>query len=149
VAEFFDFRTRLKTLPRLSGRRPAVARVDPIIDYSPAQVPWPGLDSRFASNFAARETGYLKVNTPGRYTFALSSSDGSQLWLDGALVVDNNGIHPMRTRSRTLRLSAGVHALRVVYFDSSGSPGLILSWRGPGLAQQVIPAGNLVETPFQ
>jgi hypothetical protein len=148
VAEFFDFNTRLKTLPRLKGRQPDVTRVDPLINYPPTQVPWPGLDGRFTSTFAALETGYLKVDTPGRYRLALSSSDGAQLWLDGSLLVDNNGIHPMRTRARTLRLSAGLHPLRVVYFDRTGSAGLVLSWSGPGVAQQVIPAGNLVQSVF-
>jgi glucose/arabinose dehydrogenase len=148
VAEFFDFTTRLKTLPRLRGRRPDVARVDPLIDYPPTQVPWSGLDGRFASTFAALETGYLKVDTPGRYALALSSSGGSQLWLDGSLLVNNDGIHPMRTRAHTIRLSAGLHALRVTYFDNTDSPGLVLSWSGPGVAKQVVPAGNLFQRPF-
>lgn len=36
-------------------------------------------------------SGYLIVTKPGDYTFYLSSSDGSQLYIDGALVVDNGG----------------------------------------------------------
>jgi glucose/arabinose dehydrogenase len=148
LAEFFDFATPLKTLPRLRRRRPDVTRVDPLIDYSPTQVPWPGLDGRFASTFAALETGFLKVDVPGRYRFFLASSDGSQLWLGGSLVINNNGLHPMRTRARTVRLSAGLHPLRVVYFDNTGSAGLVLSWSGPGIVPQVIPAANLFLSPF-
>jgi glucose/arabinose dehydrogenase len=148
VAEFFDFNTRLKAIPRLSGRGPTVARIDSVINYPPTQVPWSGLDGRFAGTFAALETGYLKVDIPGRYTLFLDSSDGSQLRLDGSLVIDNNGLHPMRTRARTVRLSAGLHRLRVEYFDNSGSAGLILSWSGPGITRQVVPAGNLFPSPF-
>jgi hypothetical protein len=125
-----------------------VARIDPLIAYAPTQVPWPGLDGRFASTFAALETGFLKVDTSGRYTLALSSSDGSQLWLDGALLINNNGVHPMRTRARTIRLSTGLHALRITYFDNTDSPGLILSWSGPGIVQEVVPAGDLSRSRF-
>jgi glucose/arabinose dehydrogenase len=143
VAEFFDFTTPLKSLPRLRGRIADVTRVDPLINDSSTQVPWPGLDGRFASTFASLETGYLKVDTPGRYRLFLSASDGARLRLDGSLVVDNSGIHPLRARAGTVRLSAGLHALRVEYFDNSGSPALVLAWSGPGIARQVVPAGNL------
>ena len=35
--------------------------------------------------------GYVSVVKPGDYTFYLSSSDGSQLYIDGTLVVSNGG----------------------------------------------------------
>jgi hypothetical protein len=43
--------------------------------------------------FAFRFTGLLYVDTPGDYTFFTSSDDGSELRLDGALVVANGGLH--------------------------------------------------------
>jgi len=42
-------------------------------------------------------------------------------------------------------LSAGYHALRVEYFENTGGAGLVLSWAGPGIAKQVVPASNLVQ----
>ncbi len=147
TAEFFDFTTRLARLPNLTGRVPTVTRTDALIDYHPTRRPWAGLDGRFANTFASRHTGYLEVSTAGRYTLDLSSSDGSKLWLDGKLLINNNGLHPMRQRSRTIALSAGLHVLRVDYFENSGKAGLILSWAGPGIAKQVIPAGNLFQGP--
>jgi glucose/arabinose dehydrogenase len=143
VAEFFALANPPRTLPRLGNRVPDVVRVDTVIDYSPAQSPWPGLDARFTRAFAAVERGFLKVDSPGRYRFFLTSSDGSELSLDGRLLIANNGVHPLRTRTAAIRLTAGLHALRVAYFDSSGSAGLVLGWSGPGIAPEVIPAGSL------
>jgi glucose/arabinose dehydrogenase len=144
-AEFFDFTRSLKRLPALRGRVADVTRTDAVIAYAPTGTPWPGLDGRFATTFATRHTGYLRVDTAGRYTLHLRSSDGSKLWLDGKLLINNDGLHPIRTRSSTLRLTAGFHSLQVEYFDSSGTAGLILSWSGPGIAGQIIPADDLFQ----
>jgi hypothetical protein len=145
-AEFFDFTRRLRMLPSLRGQVAAVTRTDPVIDYAPTGTPWPGLDGRFATTYATRHTGYLQVDTTGRYTLDLASSDGSKLWLDGKLLINNDGLHPLRTRSRILRLAAGLHAVRVEYFDNTARAALILSWSGPGIASQVIPAGHLFQS---
>jgi hypothetical protein len=145
-AEFFDFRKRLRALPNLQGRVPDVTRTDAVLAYAPTGTPWPGLDARFATTYATLHTGYLDVDTPGRYTLALSSSDGSKLWLDGKLLINNGGLHPLRTRTRTIRLSAGPHALRVEYFDNAARAALILSWSGPAIARQVVPAQSLFQS---
>jgi glucose/arabinose dehydrogenase len=139
-AEFFRFTTRLKAMPNLAGRVADLTRTDAVIDYRPAKLPWPGLDTRFAHTFAVRETGFLDVSTPGRYRLSLFSKDGSRLWLDGALVVNNGGIHGLQRRVRTVTLAAGLHPLRVEFFANTGISGLILSWSGPGISRQAIPA---------
>jgi hypothetical protein len=141
-AEFFRFTPRLRAMPNLAGRVADLTRTDAVIDYRPTKLPWPGLDTRFAHTFAVRETGFLDVSTPGRYRLSLFSKDGSRLWLDGALVVDNGGIHGLQQRVRTVTLAAGLHALRVEFFANTGISGLILSWSGPGIAKQAIPANQ-------
>jgi glucose/arabinose dehydrogenase len=142
-AEFFDFRARLRALPSLAGRVADVTRIDPLIDYRRTGRPWPGLDARFAGTFAVRETGLLEISTPGRYKLTLRSQDGSRLWLDGSLLVNDGGIHPMRRRAGSLTLAAGLHTLRVESFASARAAGLILSWSGPGIPEQVVPADHL------
>lgn len=49
--------------------------------------------------------------------FQLISDDGSRLFVDGEQVVDNWGRHGERSRGADVPLSAGVHHLRVEYFD--------------------------------
>ena len=36
----------------------------------------------------------MSGSLPGNYTFQLTSDDGSQLYLDNVLVIDNNGALP-------------------------------------------------------
>jgi hypothetical protein len=43
--------------------------------------------------FAATFQGRFAVQTAGSYTFCTESDDGSDLTVDGALVVDNGGLH--------------------------------------------------------
>jgi glucose/arabinose dehydrogenase len=142
-AQFFDFSTRLRAMPRLAGRGADVARTDPVIDYHRTRRPWPGLPARFAGAFAVRETGFLEISVPGRYRFTVRSEDGSRLWVDGALLVNNGGIHPMRGRAGSATLTAGLHPLQLDSFADAGMAGLILSWSGPGIGEQVVPADHL------
>jgi putative heme-binding domain-containing protein len=88
--------------------------------------------------FALRFSGMLQVPKAGKYTFHLSSDDGSRLYLDGKLVVNNDGLHGMGDKNGSVDLSAGPHAIVVTYFDNGGGDGLNLSWSGPGIKKQKI-----------
>jgi hypothetical protein len=87
-------------------------------------------------NFAARYTGALNVAEAGRYTFHLTSDDGSALSIDGQRVIDNDGLHGDRERSVTLDLAAGAHAIEIVYFERGGLQTLELDWAGPDTGGQ-------------
>ena len=142
-AEFFDFTTRLNAMPNLESRLADVTRTDVVLDYRPTRRPWAGFGARFANTFAVRETGFLEVSIPGRYKLTVRSKDGAKVWLDGALLVKNGGIHPVRARAKAITLTVGLHALRVESFANTGVAGLILKWSGPGIATQVLPANHL------
>ena len=47
-------------------------------------------------DFAFRFRGVIRIDVAGTYTFYTSSDDGSRLYLDDALVVDNDGLHSNR-----------------------------------------------------
>ena len=68
-------------------------------------------------NFAIRFRGQLAVDTPGEWTFALYSDDGSKLFIDGQLVVDNDGIHAPRLEGGSVKLTAGMHPVEIHYFQ--------------------------------
>lgn len=90
--------------------------------------------------------GFLRVAAGGVYRFRLSSDDGSLLWLDDALVVDNNGNHPLRSReSGTIQLEPGQHPLRVEWYNAAaGGAGLLLEWWTPsGTGYEAIPEADL------
>ncbi|MBA4388411.1 MAG: hypothetical protein C0404_10555 [Verrucomicrobia bacterium] len=91
-------------------------------------------------NFGFRFTGYVQVPTNGTYTFYTSSDDGSRLWVGSLLIVDNDGLHGATEKSGVIGLKAGKHAIRVDHFERTGSEALSVSYAGPGITKQVVPA---------
>ena len=53
---------------------------------------------RNSDNFSVRWTGTLTAPTTGTYTLALSSDDGSYLYIGDELVIDNGGQHAFLTK---------------------------------------------------
>jgi hypothetical protein len=93
---------------------------------------FPGVTNRF-DWFAIDYRGNFWITDPALYYFSLTSDDGSRLWIDDQLMIDNDGIHPAVTRFGSLRLKRGIHRLRVSYFQ--GPPdmlGLVLLVAKPG-----------------
>jgi azurin len=82
--------------------------------------------------------GDLLVPTKAKYTFTLSSDDGSRLQIGDKLVVDNDGIHANKSVDGKIDLEAGTHRLRVEWFDKSGQTDLALSWSGGGIKNQAL-----------
>ena len=68
-------------------------------------------------DFAIRFRGELAIETPGLYHFGLYSDDGAKLYIDGKLVVDNDGIHEGRGRRGSRTLSTGVYPVEIHYFQ--------------------------------
>ena len=87
--------------------------------------------------------GHIKIANAGDYHFFTDSDDGSQLFIDGKRVVDNDGLHAPRERSGKINLSAGYHAIKVVYYEYDGWEKLDVKWQGPGIHKQIIPASVL------
>jgi outer membrane protein OmpA-like peptidoglycan-associated protein len=77
---------------------------------------FPGVTNRFEW-FSLTYQGSIYIPTAGRYSFRLSSDDGSQLFLDDALVVDNDGVHGMSDKHATVVLKKGNHTFRLRYFQ--------------------------------
>ena len=77
---------------------------------------FPGVTDRFEW-FAIDYTGRFWIEKPARYRFALLSDDGSKLYIDKKTVIDNDGQHPPTTIIGTAKLNAGVHDIRVSYFQ--------------------------------
>ena len=76
----------------------------------------PQLES-ITEDFAIRFRGELAVDTPGEWMFALYSDDGSKLFIDGQLVVDNDGIHAPRLERGRVKLTVGRHPVEIHYFQ--------------------------------
>jgi hypothetical protein len=122
---------------------PTVVRRESTINYASSNMPWGGLF--FNLGFAARFTGYVNITVAGSYTFSVGSTDGARLWLDGALLVDNDGEKAAWTiRSAAVTLAVGLHALEVGALQTIIPSGLVVTVAGPGLGAQPLPASMLV-----
>jgi hypothetical protein len=86
----------------------------------PFQTGFPGALDGQVDNFAIRYTGKFQVPAEGSYTFKLVSDDGAVLFVDGSKVVDNDGVHTVKTVTGEARLKAGSHDLRLDYFQAKG-----------------------------
>ena len=96
------------------------------------QIGFPGLTDRFEW-FAIDYTGRFWIAKPGLYEFLLHSDDGARLYIDDQLIADNDGIHPPADRHASLRLTEGIHRIRVSYFQGPRTHvALVLKIAGPG-----------------
>ncbi len=93
--------------------------------------------------FAFNIKGYINIPADGLYTFFLKSNDGSTFSIDGKMLINNDGMHPVVLRLERVALEAGMHPVEVGYFQHGGSHILELSWKGPGFEKQEVPASVL------
>jgi alpha-L-fucosidase len=84
-----------------------------------------------AENFAQKLEGYISIPETGVYTFSLTSDDGSNLLLDGNMLVNNDGFHSSITKSGSVALSAGYHKLDVGFLQGTGDKILSMTVNGP------------------
>ena len=98
-------------------------------------------DNFYAFRFDSR----ISVATAGAYTFYTSSDDGSRLYVNNQLVVDNDGLHPKIEKNGVITLASGEHDVRVEYFEKNGGDALEVQWSGPGIDKEIIPATAFVE----
>lgn len=93
--------------------------------------------------FGFQFNGFLKVPEDGLYTIYLAANDGARLSLDGSVLINNDGLHPLTEIYKQVSLKAGMHPISVGYFQEGGTHGLKVSWHGPGFEKQEIPASVL------
>ena len=87
--------------------------------------------------------GELFVGADAWFEFVLSSDDGSYLFLDGVLVVNNGGHHAAKTERGRAQLKTGWHTFMVGYNQDDGGSLLNLTVLPPRAGAPVdIPAGN-------
>ncbi|MBN2407915.1 MAG: glycoside hydrolase family 3 C-terminal domain-containing protein [Elusimicrobia bacterium] len=110
-AEFYDNIS-------LEGK-PKLVRNDKNIQYawgqgSPsADIPIDGFSARWSCSFYP--------SSDGKYIFGLSSDDGSRLYVNETLAIDNWGDHGDSYRSCTLQMKKGIrYDIRIEYYENSG-----------------------------
>ncbi len=89
--------------------------------------------------YAFKFEGYLNILTAGEYTFFTVSDDGSILSINGTEVVNNDGEQAGQEQSGTITLEAGIHEIKVLYYEALDAEKLEVYWQGPGITKALIP----------
>jgi hypothetical protein len=77
---------------------------------------FPGITDRIEW-FAIDFKGRFYIANPGKYFFRLCSDDGSKLYFDGKLSINNDGTHGTQCEQNSIGLSGGIHTIRLSYFQ--------------------------------
>lgn len=94
-------------------------------------------------HFGLRFRGFIRVPREGVYTFYCGSDDGSRLVIGNRVLVDNDGLHAYTEASGTIKLKAGFYPLTASYFEANGDEKFSVSWEGPSIKKQKLPADAL------
>ena len=91
--------------------------------YFPASIP--------NESFGLIFSGYFNASHDGIYHFALSSDDGSALFINKALIVNNDGIHGTKREKGAVALRKGLYPITIYYFQTTGKRHLNISVTKP------------------
>jgi predicted MPP superfamily phosphohydrolase len=84
-------------------------------------------------HYAIQYKGFISVPETGIYTFYLRSDDGSKLYLDGDLLINNDGSHDTSTKTGMKALKKGMHPVQIDYFEDFLGEHLQLDFSGPNM----------------
>ncbi|KAF2331120.1 family 20 glycosylhydrolase [Flavobacterium ginsenosidimutans] len=87
--------------------------------------------------------GYIFIPETGNYTFSTLSDDGSKLFIDNELLVNNDNIHWANEAYGAVKLEKGFHKLNISYFDLTGGTILNCFIKQEGKEKQEISASQL------
>ena len=85
----------------------------------------------------------LKIDKGGIYTLTCTSDDGSKVWVDGKLVIDNDGSHGSGSVLARMNLETGYHRLLIKYFEDYAGEVLDFELEGQGINSQGLPIDRL------
>jgi hexosaminidase len=119
------------SLPDFSSLKPAVMGIayDVALDAMPHR----------EENYALRLTGFIAIDRDSITTWYLTSDDGSELYIDDRLVINNNYLHGPRSVAGRASLAPGKHRIEVDYFQKTGGGDLQLEMEGVRLPRQRVP----------
>lgn len=118
------------SLPRFEELTTGLKGILANIDFSPRKQ---------VEHFGFSYSGFIRIPVTGVYSFSTDSDDGSRLYIGDTLVVDNDGLHGLTEKNGVLALSAGLHPLRVTFFEKTGGDDLKVYYRYQGEKKRPVP----------
>ena len=100
--------------------------------------------ARQEDHFGYIFSGLINVPEDGVYTFQTRSDDGSVLYIDHELVVNNDGSHAAIPATGFIALKKGVHPYMLYYFEDYEGEHLSWAWKLPSAKELApVPASAL------
>lgn len=111
---------------------------------------FPGVTDRFEW-FGIEYNAKFRANKGGRYIFTLLSDDGSKLFIDDSLLIDNDGLHSQIEKSGIFELDKSTHEIKVQYFQGPRTEIALQLFANPENENREIFSGNkfTIITPSQ
>lgn len=97
------------------------------------------LDVEEKDHFGVLFTTRFDIPADGEYTFGVVSDDGSKVYVDDKMVIDNDGSHSAEMKRGKVQLTKGMHDIRVEYFDDYMGQNLELYYGSDTLPMQTLP----------
>jgi hexosaminidase len=156
VAEMVFEKQELRKAQKISNLIPGVAydyyegEIQTVEDFSKAEKLESGIlefitlpENRNESLIGLEINGYINIPLNGVYTFTTISDDGSALWINDEMVVNNDGFHSMQEIKGQIALKKGYHSIKIRFFEGWGGEGLKLNWQSEDIDYQEVPASVL------
>ena len=134
--DYYDFlKGGLQNVPEVATIPPTFSRIDLAVDFDN--------DAAFAlpfepETFGVRWTGFLTVPAEGTYRFTCGSDDGVRVRIDGTTVVEYSSLRPYAETSGDAKLTAGRHAIEIVFYENYVFASCRLWWEGPGGKRAIV-----------
>lgn len=91
------------------------------------------------NNTVVRFKTTIVIDKDDKYGFHTRSDDGSKLWVNNELVVDNDGDHGVKEKVGGITLKKGTYPLEVVWFNGGGGSWLDVYYQTDTMPKQIIP----------
>lgn len=134
---FYEGEFKLK-LPDFKSLKPSKKGTTYNINLKKLDLPGGSFAMQFFTN--------IMIEKAGIYTFYINSNDGSQLYIDDKLLVENGGEHGAKELGNTVELETGMHSIRVDYFQAGGGKVLTVSYESEEINKRYLPESNLFKT---
>jgi hypothetical protein len=145
--------TKPNALPNFSSMTPVYNFVVDQLDVGDQD--WQGgfpkindnsIRTKYLEWYGVRCKGKLKITKADTYGFYLSADDGAILTINNSSLVNNDGLHPVQTKSGSLYLAKGNHPMQVDYFQGPRVRiALLLEWSSSTFTKTVLTKNNLLQ----
>ena len=88
-----------------------------------------------SNNYGLVYNGFINIPADGKYTFYMASDDGSKLYINNQLLIDNDGLHGYDEKSNEIFLKKGLLPIRLEYFQENYGQGLSVEFSSDKFAR--------------